>query len=1564
MNISRRRTNSLRLNFSGLLSRFLVSFFLLAGLASAQSFRAAKTYGADAAPSSAAIGDFNNDSKLDLAVANQVSNDITILLGNGDGTFQTAVQYASGGTGPGSIVAADFDNDGNPDIAVANGTSGNVSILFGNGDGTFQPAVSFPVGNGPSMLAAGDVNGDGLADLVVTNSQDNTVSVLINAGNRTFLPAATYSVDGTPVSLILADLNGDTLLDIAVANQGTNDVSVLLNQGTGTFAAATNYCVANVPVGSTCAATAPIQPASIAVGDLNNDGYPDLAVASLGGTVTVLLNNAAGTFSEQTPLSIGVNPRSLVIKDFNGDGNPDVAIADSGTNSFRVLLGNGNGTFGTPFEFVSGAQPTFVTTADLDGDGTSDLAIVNYGDQDVAVALGNGDGTFQAAPECPVGLQPNSIVSGNFNADGFLDLLIENGGNSGSAFTASLLLSNGNSTFQPAVSVPINTEGPVFMATGDFNKDQNLDFVTANASANSVTVVLANGAAGFGTGLDYATDSGPVSVAVADFNGDGFPDIATANQSGNDVSVLINNQTGAFATHVDYPAGTSPVSIAATDLNGDGFPDIIVSNSGNQTLSVLLNNGDGTFATAVPYPVGNLPLSVAVADLNGDAALDLVTVNSADDTVSVLLGNGTGTFAPAVTYAIPTSSGAQFVAIADVTGDGIPDIIVADTKKNLVSVLPGTGDGTFGLAINYSTGLGPVSIAVGDFNGDMKLDLATANSGSNNVTLLVSNGATAKGATSTALTSSTNPSVVGQSLTFTATVSSATGTPTGMVSFMEGGNQIGSGTVSGGTAIFITSALTATSHSITAVYSGDSNFAASTSPAFVQTVNTAAPTATITASQNPSTYGANVSLTSTVTSSGSGTPTGTIAFMDGTNPLATITLNAGGATLTSSSFSPGAHSITANYSGDSNFSPVSSTALILNVNRTASSVALGSSVNASVYLQSVTFAATITPQYGVPATGTVTFLDGVTSLGTINVAGNSASLTLNSLSVGTHSMTAVYSGDGNVASSSSSPIAQMVNKASTSPTVVSSANPSTRGQPITFTVTVSSQFPGNTPTGTITLKKNGVALGTYPLSFGVASYTISTFPLGSYSITALYNGDSNFASATSPTLIQAVGKIATSTSLTSSANPGYIGQTLSLTATITASSGIVPDDESVSFSSGATSLGTARLSGGIATLTLSSLAKGLYDIKATYAGDGTFSNSISPIVAETISAFNTTTTLTASADPTSFGQSIAFSVTVTSASGNVPTGTVTFKNAGATLGTQTLSNGAATLTNSTLSVGTHAITAVYGGDANDAASTSAAISEVVNKAQYPQVTPSATQISFTNGTPLFPGQSSTVPITFTITSGTITSKQKTPSAKPLPGGDDYTSETDDVTQDTGCVGTWQTGQSCTINYTFTADDDDQGCNPANTITVAGTKVQVPPYGCIGTLQFNVPNNPNPVVVTYTAIVMNAAPAIAMGPLTLDFPNTQVGQSSQLSATISNSGSVPLNITDIAVTVNSTAFSQTNNCPASLAPQQPCYITVIFAPVKAGSLTGTITVSDNDTNVSAPKTVHLKGIGVS
>ena len=276
-------------------------------------------------PDAIVAGDFNGDGRTDLAVANYGSNDVSVLLGNGDGTFQTQVTYAVG-TGPDAIVAGDFNGDGRTDLAVANYGSNDVSVLLGNGDGTFQPQVTYAVGTEPDALVAGDFNGDGRTDLAVANYGSNDVSVLLGNGDGTFQPQVTYAVGTGPVALVAGDFNGDGRTDLAVANYGSNDVSVLLGNGDGTFQTQVTYAVGS-------------EPDALVAGDFNGDGRTDLAVANVGDNdVSVLLGNGDGTFQPQVTYAVGTEPDALVAGDFNGDGRTDLAVANYGSNDVSVLL--------------------------------------------------------------------------------------------------------------------------------------------------------------------------------------------------------------------------------------------------------------------------------------------------------------------------------------------------------------------------------------------------------------------------------------------------------------------------------------------------------------------------------------------------------------------------------------------------------------------------------------------------------------------------------------------------------------------------------------------------------------------------------------------------------------------------------------------------------------------------------------------------------------------------------------------------------------------------------------------------------------------------------------------------------------------------------------------------------------------------------------------------------------------------------------------------------------------------------------------------------------------------
>ena len=377
-------------------------------------FRAAVNYGGLSFPRSVATADFNGDGRADLAVVNFDMNKVSVLLGNGDGTFQAAVNYATNQNaipGPSSVIAADFNGDGRPDLAVVHGANAisSVAILLGNGNGTFQTAVNYSVALNPHSIAVADFNNDGVADIVTDNFQNDSVSVLLGNGNGTLRTPVSYKTGSMPIAVAVGDFNGDGKADIAAANMGGNSISVLLGNGDGTFQAAVNYATGKGP-------------ASIAVGDFNGDGRTDVVVTAPGDSnVNVLLGKGDGTFQPAVSYSAAKTLQSVTTGDFNGDGITDLAATDSGANSANVLLGNGDGTFQAPVNYAAGNQPIFVAVGDFNGDGRADLAVANYIGANLSVLLGTPSAGPHIAPGGVVGaglstplvrsLSPNAIAS-------------------------------------------------------------------------------------------------------------------------------------------------------------------------------------------------------------------------------------------------------------------------------------------------------------------------------------------------------------------------------------------------------------------------------------------------------------------------------------------------------------------------------------------------------------------------------------------------------------------------------------------------------------------------------------------------------------------------------------------------------------------------------------------------------------------------------------------------------------------------------------------------------------------------------------------------------------------------------------------------------------------------------------------------------------------------------------------------------------------------------------------------------------------------------------------------
>ena len=957
----------------------------------------------------------------------------------------------------------------------------------------------------------------------------------------------------------------------------------------------------------------------------------------------------------------------------------------------------------------------------------------------------------------PGGYYNSSVAIADLNRDGKLDFAVTNWiGEGNGDGSVGILLGNGDGTFQTGVAYDSGAAKPQSVAVADVNGDGKPDLVVANyctsgddkgncvSGAGGVGVLLGNGDGTFQPAVFYVLSPGyPASVAVADLNGDGKLDIVVGVFS--NVDVMLGNGDGTFQPAVFYSRDTGSgqaYSVAIADVNNDGVPDLVTAGGGNGEgiVSVLLGKGDGTFRPAVAYATGapgGSAMSVAVADVNGDGKPDLVVANAVDNTAGtagVLLGNGDGTFQPVVLY----GSGAVYavsVAVADMNGDGKPDVAVGDLY-GAVGVVQGNGDGTFQPVLTFPASFEISSVAIADLNGDGRPDVAAANM-ANEVEVLLNNTGSSE-PTATTLISSLNPSNYGQSVTFTATVTSSSGTPTGTVIFYDGSTTLGSATLASGSASISTSSLSAGSQSITAAYQGSGGFAPSTSPVLTQVVNgtSIATTTTLATSKNPGIYQQPVTFTAIV-SSASGTPTGTVVFIeDGKHALASATLVNGSASFTTSSLKRGKYAMTASYLGSGNFQPSTSPVLEEWINLSGlfqSHIVLRGSGSPSLVGQPVTFTAYVTSKYGeIPDGDVVDFYTGDDGgIGTATTHNGQASITTSSLRAGVLTIFAYYEGDDDFHSSFTSQ-KQRVDKDPTTTTITASPNPAVYGQAVTYTATVTSSY--GTPTGAVRISD----IGLVPLVNGVATITKNLVRAGTHDITASYQSDSDFARSTSPVYKEVVTPASTTTVLTSSANPSSLGQTVTFTATVTSSAGVNPFG-TVTFTAGGTTLGTVALKDGVASVSTASLPEGSTLITATYNGADSFSGSSASLTQVVNSGLarraesavpgprehgavlathskpqtlpegggcRTATSLSTEGSPSLIVDSVTFTAQAHSKNYcqdnqlSCNQGAVVFSSGGATLGTVPVSGCTASLTTTALTLGAHIITATFkpGGD--------------------------------------------------------------------------------------------------------------------------------------------------------------------------------------------------------------------------------------------------------------------------
>ena len=697
-------------------------------------------------PSDAVTADLNNNGHIDIITSNYYSNDISVLLGNGDGTFQAARFFAAG-NGPTALALDDFNGDGILDVAVAdtgiNGVGQGVSILLGNGDGTFQAPIFYPIaGTYPASIVAGDFTNNGVLDLAVANQGSGqgsgNVSILLGDGHGGFSGPITIPLldpGAEPISMVAGDFTGSGQLELAVLDQNNDEVSILGSDVRGEFHVLSQISL-TVPQGL---------PIALAAGDFNGNGIDDLAVVSEGSDgsdfVSVMLGMASGTFDLLTPIFIGtgLGPTSIIAAHLLGGSPLDLAIADSYSQSVSLLQGDGRGEFNVlpALDLGSEGYPQAVTAGDFTGDGRFDLAIAQQSPNSVAIVLNQGNGQFSQAGSG--GLDPhNTPLVADLNGAGVPGVSIVDG-------AGNILYRQGipgqPGTFEPPVTV--NPGNPSRDIAWVPDTDQGPVLASVDAYDNAISL-YAYRDGGFVLVGSLATGLLPAQIIAANLNGDGLTDLVVRNAVDGSLSVFLNtgsagpNSSAApFYLAQTIPVGQGVSDVQAIDTTGSGRLDLVVTNKLTGQLGILQNLGNGTFGPLEPYRAGTglsaidtssgspvvtseeATAGVAAGPLTPGGPTDLVTANPGSNTLGLLVGLGGGRFANPVT--LQTASPAQVVRMGDFTGNGIDDLAVLTTSG--VSIYLGNGKGGFLPPVTYAVGPESDGLTLADLTGNGKLDL-------------------------------------------------------------------------------------------------------------------------------------------------------------------------------------------------------------------------------------------------------------------------------------------------------------------------------------------------------------------------------------------------------------------------------------------------------------------------------------------------------------------------------------------------------------------------------------------------------------------------------------------------------------------------------------------------------------------------------------------------------------------------------------------------------------------------------------------------------------------------
>jgi hypothetical protein len=1163
------------------------------------------------------VGDINGDGLPDLAfdydgfATSGGTAAITILLGKGDGTFSAPISSPTSGSGsPVTIYfkvgIADFDGDGHPDLIYSSGNS----LYLMKGDGSGHLAKEQPIATGMNFtgdVLVTDLNGDGQPDVIVSGG--SSIAVLLNkSGSLTV--ASTYPIAGgySPGqgSLGLADIDGDGHPDIFFGDfSGT--ISALSGHADGTFGpittigavpnhypsflgvsdlhgdhkpriVAASYDGVSTLLGAT-PASAPLYAAAGgnfyegAIADFNGDGYADIAMPG-DQSIVLLLGKPDGTFAAAPSYQTGNYVGGLTVLDDTGDNIPDVILSSS-----EVFAGKGDGTFPAKPVFPGGSVPFLLYSGDFDGNGHLGF-YANTG-----IYRNNGDGTFTPQPLLVnyfgQAVFPTYFAAiADFNRDGRADVALSASQGGSPSTTGNAVYIENSTVGGLFTTTALNFAEPVGpLGAGDFDGDGCPDL--AVGAATQVEIFKGDCKGNFTPVASYLTGTGatvtsliggyysslePSDIAVTDLDGDGHLDIVYTIPGLSLAKVLYGNGDGTFTAGADITLTHSSIYVTAADLDSDGHSDLVFT---GQTIATIYH-GNGTRTPGSPafLAAGYKTGKAVVADLNLDGNPDIVIPNLDFDggdnsndngfTFTVFLNplapRETNTLTATLTIAPePSAFGQDFTATATfepVNNPASPSGIVTfsiDGVSAGTSPLNSSGVATFTFS-NAAVGTHIISAI---FPGD-----------SNFLSISVFRSHVVTGyPTSITLTSSLNPSVSTQNVTFTSTVTSANGTPTGSVQFTDGLTVLGTQTLGpSGTAMFSISTLSVGPHTIYAYYIPTGSFAG-ISTSIPQTVNDATFTVSIASSLNPSNYGQPVTFTvSTVPTNGVAVP-GDVTFSDGSQLLGRKTVDASGtAAITLSTLSVGAHIITGAFTPN-NSPHTFAVRLTQQVNSLPTTTVLTATPLTGVaHITPITLTATVAPATpGTPTpNGQVIFYINGAQFNIASLVNGVATYT-GTLPAGVDQIYAVYGGDPNniYNSSNSNTISVTITAAPSTLSFTSSLNPAPALTPFNLSAH-------------LTLA-NGSAVGAgYPIIFtiapatttqattnasSVATYTSPGLLPGQYLVTATFAGTTDLQPSTATSFIETVTANPTITTLTASPNPGIQNNPVTFTATVSATTG-------------------------------------------------------------------------------------------------------------------------------------------------------------------------------------------------------------------------------------------------------------------------------------------------------------------------------------------------------------------------------------------------------------------------